>query len=926
MREPMPRPPAGSLLATKLFIPPPAPDQVARPRLLARLDEGMRQGRRLTLVVAPPGWGKTTLLSAWLDSLAGDLAGLAPAVAWVSLDPGDNDPLRFWTYVCSALSAAYPDLTGLLPLLQAPQPPPMESLLTALLNAVATPSAPPALLVLDDYHAIDAPAIHQALAFLIEHLPPHLHLVLAGRADPPLPLGRLRARGALTELRAADLGFTPAEAAAFLTATMGLRLAPDDLAALEARTEGWVAGLQLAALAMRDRADLRAFIAGFTGSNRFVVDYLAEEVFERQPPDVQNFLLDTAILDRLSAPLCASVVAGAGAPAEDVPAAQAVLERLERANLFLIALDDDRRWYRYHHLFADVLRARLRQTRPGTLPALYRRAAAWCAARAPDGGPELLTEAVGYAVAAGDLAYAADLVEAHALPALWTSGDAATVRRWFAMLPEPLIAGRVALCLISIQIAFIAGDMAGLELRVAQARRALAALPDPPAELESGVTGTEGWVAILHGDYARGLAQVQQALAATPGPALNRSLTLHALGEFYLRSGNHTGAAPLFAEVVEQSRAGGFIMLAISGLSGLIRCRIFDGRLEDAAAHCREGLALAAGQGAPGGVTVANLHWMLAMVAYEWNDLALAEPHARTAGEISRLGNYQWLRMAAALTLAQVPAARGDRAGATVALDESARIAAETHHPRTAAQIAAIRLLHDLAPGPDAAPPGLAAFRDALDQDLAGESDPVFAVEPQYYAPLRVLLQDPAQQATARDLLPRLLAFEEAAGRCSRVIALLALQAADLAGQGAAAPARAALERALTLAAPGGYVRAFLDAGAALAGVLRQVAGDPAHADYARRLLAHFAAPVPAPAVHSAPSPQPAAALVEPLTERELEVLRLVAAGASNRDIAAHLILSVGTVKKHTNNIFGKLGVQSRTQAIVKARALGLLT
>ncbi|HEX6605776.1 MAG TPA: AAA family ATPase, partial [Chloroflexia bacterium] len=223
MSEPMPRPPAGSLLATKLFVPPPASAQVSRPRLLARLDEGRRQGRRLTLVIAPPGWGKTTLLSAWLGSLAGDPAGRAPAVAWVSLDAGDNDPLRFWTYVCAALRAAYPDLGGLLPLLQAPQPPPLESLLTALLNAVAAPPAPPALLVLDDYHVIDAPAIHQALAFLIEHLPPHLHLVLAGRADPPLPVGRLRARDALTELRAADLGFTPTEAAAFLTATMGLR-------------------------------------------------------------------------------------------------------------------------------------------------------------------------------------------------------------------------------------------------------------------------------------------------------------------------------------------------------------------------------------------------------------------------------------------------------------------------------------------------------------------------------------------------------------------------------------------------------------------------------------------------------------------------------------------------------------------------------
>jgi LuxR family maltose regulon positive regulatory protein len=336
-------------------------------------------------------------------------------------------------------------------------------------------------------------------------------------------------------------------------------------------------------------------------------------------------------------------------------------------------------------------------------------------------------------------------------------------------------------------------------------------------------------------------------------------------------------------------------------------------------------LRLAAGQGSQGGVTVANLHWMLGMIEYEWNDLAAAEPHARTAGEISRLGNYRWLRMAAALTLGQVLLARGDRAGAATALDESEQIAAQIAHPRTAAQIAAIRLLHDLAPAPDATRTGLAALQDALELDLAGSSDPVFAVEPQYYVPLRVLLCDPARQAAAQDLLTRLLAFEDAAGRRSRVVALLALQAAGLAAQGDAAPARAALERALALAAPEGYVRAFLDAGDSLAGMLRRMGDDPAHGDYARRLLAHFAAPAAPVQNPQAASSRPAAALVEPLTERELEVLRLVAGGASNRDIAAHLILSVGTVKKHTNNIFGKLGVQSRTQAIVKARAAGLL-
>ena len=908
-----PDPPGAVLLATKLFIPPAAPALVARPRLLARLDAALRPGHRLTLVVAPPGWGKTTLLGAWLAGLAPPAAG-GPAVAWVALDGGDNDPVRFWSYVLAALGPIHPGGTApLLASLQSPQPPPVEAVLSTLLNGLAAPQAPAGVLVLDDYQQIETPAIHSAIAFLIEHLPPHLHLVLASRADPPLPVGRLRARGALAELRAADLGFTPAEAAAFLNDTMGLALRAEAIAALESRTEGWIAILQLAALAMRDQRDIPGFIAGFTGSHRFVVDYLAEEVFARQAPDVQDFLLATAVLDRMSAPLCAAVLGSADNGAD--AAAQARLEQLERANLFLIPLDDERRWYRYHHLFADVLRARLRQQQPGRVAGLYARAAAWCAGQAPAAGPELLTEAVQYALAAGDPAYAARLVEEQAPRLMWRHGDFAAARRWLALLPTTQIAGSILLCLISAQIAFIAGDLAGLQSHVAQAGRDLDALADPPAALRGGVAGAQGWVATLTGDLARGRALLHEALAAIPGPSLERELTRHALGEFYLRSGDHAPAGPLFAAVVEQSQAGGYPILAISALSGLTRCRIFAGRLPEAAAGCREGLRLAAASGSEWGGTVANLHWMLGMILYEWNDLAAAEAHTRRAAEIGRLGEYSWLRMAAALTLAQVLLARGDHAAAAAALDESEQIATQIGHPRTTAQIAAIRILSGLPPGP-AGPPPRQALRAALDGDLAAGSDPVFAVEPQYYAPLRVLLQDARTPAATAALVAPLLAAEEAAGRPSRLVALLALQAGSLAAQGETGAARGVLERARALGAAGGYTRAFLDAGDHLGRLLPEAPAAPPGGDAGRH---------PHPIPGAGAPPPPAGAPMEMLTEREIEVLRLVAAGASNRQIAAQLIVSLGTVKKHLNNIFGKLGVQSRTQAIVQARAAGLL-
>ena len=382
------------ILATKLYIPLPRTNVVLRPRLIERLNEGLH--RKLTLISASAGFGKTTLVSEWV-------AGCERPVAWLSLDEGDNDPTRFLTYLVAALQTIAPNIgEGVVGALQSPQPPPTESILTALLNEIAA-LPDKFVLVLDDYHVIDAKPIDDALTFLLEHLPPQMHLVITTREDPQLPLARLRARGHLTELRAADLRFTPAEAAAFLNQVMGLDLSAEDIAALETRTEGWIAGLQLAALSMQGREDVPGFIRAFAGDNRYIVDYLVEEVLQRQPDHVRSFLLQTAILDRLNGPLCDAVTGQEEGNAR--------LEALERGNFFVVPLDDKRHWYRYHHLFADVLSAHLMAEQPDQVATLHRRASEWYEQNGS------AADAIRHALAAEDFARAADLVEL-AVPAM----------------------------------------------------------------------------------------------------------------------------------------------------------------------------------------------------------------------------------------------------------------------------------------------------------------------------------------------------------------------------------------------------------------------------------------------------------------------------------------------------------------------------
>ena len=462
-----------TLLETKFYVPRSRRGVVSRPRLSERLDRGA--ALKLLLVSAPAGFGKTTLLAEWLA--AGPAAGGGGRLAaWLSLDRADNDPASFWAYVVAALRTVAAGVgEGALALLRAPRPPPVEVVLTGVLNDLGAVAAD-IVLVLDDYHVIDAPEVQDGMAFLLDHLPPGLHVVIAGRADPVLPLARLRARGELAEIRAAELRFTAEEAAAYLNEMMGLRLAAGDVAALEARTEGWIAALQLAALSMQGRADVGGFIAGFAGDDRYVVDYLAEEVLARQPGGVQAFLLRTSILGRLSGPLCEAVTGQGGG--------RAMLAALDRGNLFVVPLDDRRRWYRYHHLFADVLQARLLDEQPGEVPGLHRRASAWY----EQNGEQ--PAAIGHALAAGDFERAADLVEL-AIPAMRRTRQETKLLGWLEALPDDVVRVRPVLSVTFAGALLITGELEGVE-ESAAGRRAVAGANDRRPRGTPGPSGGDG--------------------------------------------------------------------------------------------------------------------------------------------------------------------------------------------------------------------------------------------------------------------------------------------------------------------------------------------------------------------------------------------------------------------------------------------------
>lgn len=921
-----------ALLATKLYMPPPRRNLVRRPHLTERLSNGLRGP--LTILVAPAGSGKTTVFAEWYAAQQESANGTSWPVAWLSLDAGDNDLARFLRYVVAALQTLRAGLGGfVLASLRSPQPPPVEALLTLLVNDLAALSDD-VILVLDDYHVIEAPRVHHALIFLLEHLPPRVHLVIATRAEPPLPLARLRARDQMIELRADDLRFSGDEAAAFLTGTMGLHLSAQDAAMIETCTEGWIGGLQLAALALRGRepGDL---IAAYKGAHRYVLDFLADEVFDHQAADVRRFLLHTSVLDRLSGPLCDAVTAGTEYAAARGDG-QAMLERLEAANLFLVPLDDTRTWYRYHHLFAHFLRERLRREKPALASDLHRRAGRWYEQQG------LLAGAADHALAAADYAQAARLMERVITPMLWQHGELATLRHWLDQLPREVARTRPRLCLDLAWTLLWSTQVDAVETRLQDAEHALdtpdvatpppagSAEPHPPTStqvLRGEIAAIRAQLARQQGEPAAAVALARQALADLPTDDRRvRGVTAGLLGSAYLSIGNAAAASQAFGEAVALSRGANTAILALITSGRLVLAQALHGQLHQAAETYRQTLELAASYGiAASALGVAQVG--MGEVLREWNDLDGAEDLLRQGiAHCALAGGRTEMAVDGALALARVLQARGNFAGALAALDKAEALGRDGRVAQYAERVAGARarLWLTATPGDVAAAMRWATGRDGTwrpDEPL----DHVGLLDRLALARLR-LRQGRHDEASA--LLQRLLSRAEGGGLTGSVIEILALHARLCMEQDQPARAMIALTRALALAEPEGYVRVFVDEGAPMVTLLRQARARGVAPAYVAALLCACAAAETAAngvAAVGLIGGVSAAPLVEPLSARELELLRLLAAGLSTPEIATQLFITTGTARNHLKSIYGKLDVHSRLQAVERARALNLL-
>ena len=926
MAEPSAAAPAGVadsgpdvLLATKLHVPRPRPGFVPRPRLAEALGEGL--ARRLILVCAPAGSGKTALLADWARS------GNRP-VAWLSLDAADNDPVRFWRHVVAALDRARSGIGERIgPLLGLPAPASFGGLVTALINELAAQRGDgEVLLVLDDYHLIDAQPVHGSLGFLLEHLPPGLHLVLASRADPPLPLARLRAGGQLAELRTADLRFSGEEAAALLRESAGADLPAAAVAALAARTEGWVAGLQLAALSLRGRADPAGFVAAFGGSHRYVLDYLAEEVLDRQREELRTFLLETSLLERLCGGLCDAVTGRTDS--------QAMLEEVERANLFLVPLDEVRGWWRYHHLFADLLRARLQQQRPGRVAGLHWAAAAWCEEHG------LADDAVRHALAAGDTAWAARLVERHVEELLGRS-EGATLRRWLSALPAESVRDRPRLCLAQAYGAAMGFQVEALEALLDDAERAFAVSGDEPyeasagrpvsslANVPAGIAFLRAVLARLRGDAALASGYNRQALAQLgEDDWLMRYLVRWNQAAADWLGGRPGPAERGLAEVLAELRAAGQFFagfLAMRVWYDLGEVQRAQGNLDAALATYRQALE-EAGESSQAAIT-GPAHVGLAQVLYERDELTAALDHATRGITLCQQLTFTQSLATGVAVVARIRHAHGDAAGALEAIGEAGQAGLSPQVITLLNPVPAQRARLLLAQGDVHA-----AAQWTTAAGLSPDDEPGYPREPEYLVLARVLLaQDRPGAALA--LLERLNAAAVSQDRAGSVIEIGALRALALAAAGEENAAVDALAGALTLACPQGYVRVFADEGPPMAALLgRLVAAQRAEQAAARdvslgclaRVLGAFGEKPATPgAGRGAAAVVPG--LVEQLTARELEVLALLAAGAPNPRIAGQLVVSLDTVKKHVSHLLGKLGAANRTEAVTRARQLGLI-
>ncbi|MCQ3937846.1 MAG: helix-turn-helix transcriptional regulator [Chloroflexi bacterium] len=899
------------ILATKLYIPAPRSKIVLRPRLIERMNEGLAMGRRLTLISASAGFGKTTLISEWIAALtsnpspAGREEGVR--VAWLSLDEGDKDPVRFIAYLIAALQTIKAGLgEGILQTLQSRQQPQVEIALTALLNEIS--SIPdPFLLILDDYHVVDSKSVDEALAFLVERLPPQMHLVITAREDPSLPLARLRARGQLTELRAADLQFTAAEATEFLNRVMGLNLSNGDIAALESRTEGWIAGLQLAALSMQGHQDAASFVKSFTGSHRFVLDYLIEEVLGQQSEEIQTFLLRTSILDRMCGPLCDAVLL------DPSTSGQEILEQLERANLFIVPLDNERRWYRYHHLFGDLLRQRLGQ--PRELPEYHLRASVWYEANAD------LAQAFHHALAAGDFERSANLAEA-AWQGMERNFQTAAWIGWVKKLPNAVVCSRPRLC-VSLGRAYSdAGEVESSETYLQNAERALAdALErDESKSLLAIIALIRSNNAQIQGNLAETIKYAELSIPLMPeDDVFHRAEAAITLGFTHWVTGNLESSLRAIHAWIEDMQRLGKQEFAIASAFAVADMQVILGRLNDAEKSLRHAIQQAAAHGRESETITAHHHLELAMLAHERGDNAASAQSLEIAADLGqRTTLVDWTHRWN-LAQARLKESDGEFDSALQSLDDAQRGYVKNpipiFHP-IAAHKARIHLRQGRLDKAQAW---------ARERSLSVKDEASYLGEYEHLTLARVCLAE-GSFAGVHEMLERLLALAESQKRMGSVIEILLTQALVHQAQGNHPQALSALERALILAEPEGYIRIFVNEGEAMRSLLSDLrAKSPAHPllRYVDRILNFF--PQSAEIIFQSKIQNRKSEIVEPLTNREIEILRLIAAGHSNTEIGQRLYLALSTVKGHNLRIFNKLQVENRTEAVARARELGLL-
>ena len=903
---------ARPIIATKLYVPKPRRDLVARPRLLERLHRGGES--RLTLLSAPAGFGKTTLLAEWLGGTPGE----DRAVAWLSLDPSDNEPSSFWTYVVTALQTAVPGVgSGVLELI-ASSPLPTDLVLTTLLNEL-TAAPGEVWLVLDDYHLVDSHDVRDGMTFLVEHLPPHVHVVLSTRADPDLPLSRWRVRGELVEIRAADLRFTSDEAATYLNEATGLHLAAEDVEVLEERTEGWIAALQLAALSIQGRQDVSSFIARFAGNDRYIVDYLVEEVLVHQSEPVREFLLHTAVLDRLTGPLCDAVTGR-----DD---GSHMLTTLQRANLFLVALDDQGQWYRYHHLFADVLRARLFAEQPDLVPLLHQRASRWYGAH---GWAE---ESVRHALAARDFDRAAYLMEL-AVPAIRRNRQEAILLSWLKALPDETVRRSPVLSVFYGYLLMESGDLDAFEPRLDDAERALAAGPEgsgPPwakteelRTLPATIAVYRASLAQARGDVAGTAEHARRALdLAGPSDHLSRGGAAGFLGLAAWAQGDVTSSLETFTQAVASLHAAGNLVDEQSSTVVLADMWLAAGHPSTARRLYERALKVSEAHGEPVLRATPDLHVGLSELDYEAGDLESAKRHLETAaalgeGAAMTEGRYRWF-----VAMGRVAAAEGDPQEAISLLDKAEQLYRPGFFPDLrpiAAMKARVWITHG----------NLSQAVDwAQDRGVSATDDAKYLSEFDHLTLVRLLIaRHRAHPETGSldqsvGLLARLHEAAQTSGRAGSLVEIRVLQALAHDAQGDRPQALQSLDQAWAEAPePAGYVRLFLDEGASMVELLRDAERQGVADDHARRLLSLSAArdgdAAGAPQRLDLPS-------AEQLSERELQVLRLLDTELSGPQIARELFVSHNTLRTHTKHIFTKLEVTTRRAAVRRARERGLI-